>query len=884
MSKRFGYSTLESAHLPPDPLPTWEGERRSPPLLAGEGGRGVRFSSVVAPRAAWAFALFFLCVMLLAACRGQSTPAPGMSLTDQDVTLTADLPADSIAVESATTPTETSTRVSSATATPQPTAAPTAIPTQTPTPTATPLAHERLLSGRWLQTIGDCAAARREFAELIAADPAAAGASEARYRLAQCYLRDVAPAEAAAVLAQLLAAAAENDPYRAPAYFLLGEAQSNLGWWVDAEANYAAYLPLAPELTSLVWQRIAAVRRAKGDLAAAAAAYAAALQDSPDWTNTVAIRRALAGLAEAQADYRGAAAQYDALRGSATTGAWAAEMQWLAGSALTKAGDPAEAGRRWQATVDADPTSGHAHKALVALLNAGVAVDEYQRGLVDYYNGAYQLAIEAFDRYRSAAGVEDESAALYYTGLSYLALGQSRSGLTTLSEFIAAYPDSRFWADAWLARARAQADAGNSDLAIATYREFASLRPNTAQAPKALLQAALLQAQAGPSTPVAEAFLALGRRYPAADERWRAYQAAGLVFFRLSDWRRAGDVWGEMAEAALPAWTRPVAYYWLGRAQAAAGEMAAARRSWELAEQGGPITYYGLRAADWAAGAAYPANIQGVIPQLAVQPPAVTEAAAALAAWLRGWAGEGKVDLPTALLADPDWRRGQTLLTLGLRQEALVAWGRVQTRYAADPWTLATLALAFRDAGANRLSILSAERLAALWPGGGMLDAPVILQRLAYPLPYFDLIREEAARWSLDPRLLAAVIRQESLFETAATSHAGAQGLMQVMPGTARGIAAQLDWPDFRPEQAYWPYVNVAFGAYYIHQGLAQFEDSLAAALAAYNGGPGNAAFWRELAPEDDDLMVALINIGETRVYVQAVWSHYEMYRRLYPG
>ncbi len=834
------------------------------------------------------YALLLIVVILLAACREQTAPALSTPPAAQVAALSADLPAGSggtatprDATEPTVTPTETPTRVPSAAATPRPTATPTATPTPTFTSTATPLPHERLQSGRWLQSIGDCTAARRELAELIGSDPTAADASEARYRLAQCYLRDAAPAEVAAVLTQLLGAAAENDPYRAPAYFLLGEAQTDLGWWADAEANYAAYLPLAPELAALTWQRIARVRRAKGDLAAAAEAYTVALQNSPDWTNTVAIRRALANLAEAQADYRGAAVQYDALRGSATTGAWAAEMQWLAGSALAKAGDPAEAKRRWQAAVDADPTSGYAHSAVVALLDAGAAVDEYQRGLVDYHNGVYQLAIEAFDRYRSAAGVEDESAALYYTGLSFLALGQTRSGLTTLSEFIAAYPNNPFWADAWLARARAQANAGNSDLAIATYREFASLRPNAAQAPKALLQAALLQAQAGLSTPVAEAFLALGRRYPAADEGWRAYQAAGLIFFRLGDWRRAGDVWGEMAEAALPVWTRPVAYYWLGRAQAAAGEMGAARRSWELAEQGGPITYYGLRAADWAAGAAYPANGQGGGAQLAVQPPPVPEAAAALAAWLRGWAGEGKVELPPALLADSDWRRGQTLLTLGLRQEALVAWGRVQARYAADPWTMAALALAFRDAGANRLSILSAERLV---PGGSMLDAPAILQRLAYPLPYFDLIREQAARWDLDPRLLAAVIRQESLFETAATSHAGAQGLMQVMPGTARGIAAQLGWRDFRPEQAYWPYVNVAFGAYYIHQGLAQFEDSLAAALAAYNGGPGNAAFWRELAPEDDDLMVALINIGETRVYVQAVWSHYEMYQRLYPG
>jgi soluble lytic murein transglycosylase len=253
-----------------------------------------------------------------------------------------------------------------------------------------------------------------------------------------------------------------------------------------------------------------------------------------------------------------------------------------------------------------------------------------------------------------------------------------------------------------------------------------------------------------------------------------------------------------------------------------------------------------------------------------------------LANWLRTWAGEGALVLPLAVLADPDWRRGEALLALGLRRQALAAWERVRQRRAGEPWALVALALAFRDAGVYRLSLLAAEQVAALSPARAVGSAPPALGRLAYPFPFADLLEEEAAKWGLDPFLLTAMIRQESRFELAATSSAGAQGLMQVMPGTARGIAEQLGWRDFSPEQAYWPYVNVAFGAYYLHQGLKMFENSLAAALAAYNGGPGNASVWRKRAPGDDDLMVALIDVAETRVYVQLVWEQYAMYRRLY--
>ncbi len=192
------------------------------------------------------------------------------------------------------------------------------------------------------------------------------------------------------------------------------------------------------------------------------------------------------------------------------------------------------------------------------------------------------------------------------------------------------------------------------------------------------------------------------------------------------------------------------------------------------------------------------------------------------------------------------------------------------------------LSLAFRDAGANRLSLLSAEGVISL-RAQPLRETPVALQKLAYPFPYEALVRQEAERQNLDPRLLAAIIRQESRFEPGVASSAGAQGLMQVMPGTASGIARQMSWPGYQDSQAYWPYVNVAFGSFYVRQWLSHFDGSVFAALASYNGGPGNADAWWKLAPNDDDLFAGLININETRVYVQTVWQNYEFYRRLYP-
>ncbi len=131
----------------------------------------------------------------------------------------------------------------------------------TSAPKTAPTPDPRLVSGRWLQSIGDCAGARREFADLLDGKPPAGDAAEARYRMAQCYLRDDAPAEAAATLDQLLKAAPASDPYRAPANFLLGDALTKMGRWKDAEKSYLAYLPLAPEIQAVTWQRVGAARK-----------------------------------------------------------------------------------------------------------------------------------------------------------------------------------------------------------------------------------------------------------------------------------------------------------------------------------------------------------------------------------------------------------------------------------------------------------------------------------------------------------------------------------------------------------------------------------------------------------------------------------------------
>jgi soluble lytic murein transglycosylase len=220
---------------------------------------------------------------------------------------------------------------------------------------------------------------------------------------------------------------------------------------------------------------------------------------------------------------------------------------------------------------------------------------------------------------------------------------------------------------------------------------------------------------------------------------------------------------------------------------------------------------------------------------------------------------------------------------VGLRREALAAFDKVREASWSKPLSLAQLALFFHDEGLHGMAARAALRLTALWPDASLYEAPLPLQYLAYPLAYADLLSAEAQEQDLDPLLLAALVRQESLFEPVAESYAGARGLGQVMPATGEGIARSLGVDGFVLDDLYRPSVSIRFGAWYLAVQMDRFDDQILIALAAYNGGPGNTLYWLELAGDDDlDLFVEVITASQSRRYLQAVYRQYQAYEMLY--
>jgi soluble lytic murein transglycosylase len=154
-----------------------------------------------------------------------------------------------------------------------------------------------------------------------------------------------------------------------------------------------------------------------------------------------------------------------------------------------------------------------------------------------------------------------------------------------------------------------------------------------------------------------------------------------------------------------------------------------------------------------------------------------------------------------------------------------------------------------------------------------------------FPLPWGDELIASAAPHELDPYVVAGLIRQESEFNPGARSHAGAMGLMQIMPATGRGLAQRLGIQSFSTGHLYRPELSLRLGTFHLKQVFNRYQNELEISLAAYNAGEHRAAKWIEWGDFDEPgKFVETIPFTETRGYVQSVMRNADIYRRLYGG
>ena len=216
----------------------------------------------------------------------------------------------------------------------------------------------------------------------------------------------------------------------------------------------------------------------------------------------------------------------------------------------------------------------------------------------------------------------------------------------------------------------------------------------------------------------------------------------------------------------------------------------------------------------------------------------------------------------------PGIARALAWYRLGLRYEGNLEW-IWSVREMDDPTLLGAAELARREGWYER-TIATAERTRHL-----------MNMELRYPTPFQEVLRARAREFDVDEAWLYGLVRQESRFNAAARSSAGAAGLMQIMPATARWVARKLGLRDWRPAVDNVPEANVNFGTFYLKHVLERLNGSPVLASAAYNAGPGRAEDWRASVPMEGAVYIDTIPFTETRDYVRKVMANAVQYARL---
>jgi soluble lytic murein transglycosylase len=375
--------------------------------------------------------------------------------------------------------------------------------------------------------------------------------------------------------------------------------------------------------------------------------------------------------------------------------------------------------------------------------------------------------------------------------------------------------------------------------------------PGSAFADRAQYAAADIHEYFGRKEEAIELYRTLQRQSPNGrvrdDARWRL----AWLYYRSGDLAEASAEFRELAAQSKSGPYATAALYWQARLAERLGNVDAAKPLYRQIAGSGAESYYqalSLRA------------LERLGSPIDEDPPKIT-------AVLDG-------DPPLSSELSFHLTRARALNALALSQLAIAELDEINGRSKSDSRVQALLMREYFQNKAYARSLSLANQLPF---SQGERD----LYR--YPLAYWDLIQQQAKERGLDPYLVLALIRQESLFDARARSPASALGLMQLIPPTAARVAKRLGIPPPSQETLTQAELNVMLGTQHLKDLLERYSNNWYKALAAYNAGEAAVDRWeKELAADDIEEFVERIPYLETRGYVKLVMRNHRIYKRLY--
>ncbi len=758
----------------------------------------------------------------------------------------------------------------------------TPVPSPTPTPTPTPLPEARVQTGDQALANGDYDGAMSEYQTALsqATDDDLKAAAMIGIGRVQYLTGDYSSAlnTLRSMLEQY-----PNYSQRAMAFFFLGKTFDALKRYDEAAGEYNNYLLSRPGILDSYVQEL------RGDALTAAGNYGDAIsayQASADAPHLGDGTEQLIKVAQAYAnngEYDTAIQKYTNIYANTSDDYTKAEMDLLIGQADLALGNSDDAYTHFQDAVNNYPRSYDSYSALVALVNAGVEVNDLNRGLVDYFAGQYGAALDALNRYINA-DTSNDGTPHYYKALTLLYLDRYQESLDEWDNLIQNFRGDRFWTDAWDEKAYLLwAYLDKYDDAAQTLLDFVATVPSDPNASAYLLEAGQIYERNNELDKAAQTWVRVADEYTSSDQASQALIQAGVARYRLGDFAGAQTAFQRDLLLATNPTDQAHALLWVGKSQQAQNDASAAQASWKQAADLDPTGYYSERSRDLLLNRTpftSPATID-----LGVD---LTAERAEADQWvLKTFNLPEGTDLNGlgAMASDPRIIRGQEFWNLGLYENARTEFEAIRQEVQNDPVKTYQLANYFLQIGIYRSAIFASRQVLTLagLDDAASLNAPIYFNHIRFGIYYKDLVLPAAQEENIPPLFLYSVLRQESLFEGFVQSSAGARGLMQIIPSTGESIAQNLGWPpNFTDQDLYRPMVSVRLGTQYLAQQENYFDGDWYAALAAYNGGPGNAMAWKNLSNNDPDLLLEIIRLPETQQYIMNIYEIFTIYSRLY--
>ncbi len=439
----------------------------------------------------------------------------------------------------------------------------------------------------------------------------------------------------------------------------------------------------------------------------------------------------------------------------------------------------------------------------------------------------------------------------YVLGRAYARSGQLARARDTFERLHERYG----WASALYRLAGLQVS-GNKDLqAVETYVDFSRRYPQHELADDALWQAAKAAERRDAFATAGRIYASLATEYGGSEHAEEAAWGEGFSRYCLGQHADALQIFLRVGQQAKQPHIVDQSLFWAGKSASHLGRPEEADRLFTKAASGFPRSYYAARAISLGYGE----------PHLALSHPV-----------LRAPLDVTNLDLSAVAGADYV-QRAMALGELGLAAAAKRELRLAEHLNKGDFDAILVLRDSYDILGLHDRALLLSTRSARQ-------DDDI--HRL-YPSYYWDEVADAARDASVDPYLVLSVIRQESYFNEGAVSHAGAVGLMQIMPQTGRKLARSLGVSSFERRLLFDPGVSIQLGSRFLGDQVRSFTAGsnglqFPLGLAAYNAGPRVARRWLERFPiEDADTFVERIPYKETRLYVKKVLKNYSIYKTL---